>query len=251
MDRDLESAKLIVAILGLGATFVAGFVGFRTFLRTEKWKRAEFLAREMKEFFGARGVQNALLLIDWGARDVPLFDPAASHGGRVHVTRRLQVFALRPHTLLDDAVGSDLVQGAGDTGPSEARYTPEEAAIRDCYDAFLDGLERLSSYVQTGLVDVADLRPYLNYWVNDIHAPARDGEDAAWAAAFLTYIHFYKFAGVQWLFRAFGKSIDPAEAAYRGFLAGMDDQALADQLNDAAGNGPRSSATHGLAGVPR
>lgn len=35
-----------------------------TYLRNEMWNRAEFLAREMKEFFGSTRVQKALVLID-------------------------------------------------------------------------------------------------------------------------------------------------------------------------------------------
>ena len=95
------------------------------------WKRAEFLAKEMKEFFDNARVQNAPLLIDWGTRWIRLLDDSESNRGNVVVTRQFQ------------------------------RYTPAEAAIRDCYDAFLDGLERFSSYVQTGLINVRQLRPYL------------------------------------------------------------------------------------------
>ena len=77
------------------------------------------------------------------------------------------------------------------------RYTPPETAIRDCFDAFLDGLERFSSYVQTGLISVSQLRPYLEYWIDDIHEIAKDDDDAAWPAALLAYIEFYRFRGVQ------------------------------------------------------
>jgi hypothetical protein len=234
-DSEVELAKLAVSILGLGGTLVAAIIAVRTFLRTEQWKRAEFLAREMKEFFANRRVQNALTLIDWGSRGVPLLDESAADKGRVHVTRELQVHALLPHTLLNEGVGSDVAQTSADTASSVTRYTPAESAIRDSYDAFLDGLERFSSYVQTGLIDVAELRPYLEYWIDDIHAPAKDEEDAAWSAALLTYIHFYRFAGVQWLFRTFNRSIDPSQATYHGFLTKMRDQTLAAKLAAAVG----------------
>jgi hypothetical protein len=50
-------------------------------------------------------------------------------------------------------------------------FTHAEAAIRDPYDALLDGFERLASYVKMGLVEVASLRPYIGYWVDDIASP--------------------------------------------------------------------------------
>jgi hypothetical protein len=232
-NASVEIAKLIVSTLALAGTFLAAGIALRSFLRGEHWKRAEFLAREMKEFFDGSRVQNALLLIDWGTRRIQLLDDNADDHGRVKVTRQLQVRALLPHTLLSGAV-SDPEQ-VGDADSSMRRYTPAEAAIRDCYDAFLDGLERFSSYTQTGLISVKQLRPYLQYWIDDVHTQATDEEDAAWSAALLTYIAFYRFHGVQWLFRAFDRSIDPSGSTFVGFLTTMRDQQLAERLAAAAG----------------
>jgi hypothetical protein len=136
--------------------------------------------------------------------------------------------ALLPHTLVGD-LGSDIEA----TTSTQQRFTVAQVAIRDCYDAFLDGLERFSSYVVTGLIDRADLAPYLSYWIEDIHAATNDPEDAAWCATLLTYIAFYRFTGVQSLFAAFDRAIDPASAAYQGFLKQMSDQALARRLASA------------------
>jgi hypothetical protein len=53
-------------------------------------------------------------------------------------------------------------------GVASEGFTQSQAAIRDCYDAFLDGLGRFASYVKTGLIDVPSLRPYIRYWIEDI-----------------------------------------------------------------------------------
>ena len=187
----------------------------------------------MKEFFDNARVQNALLLIDWGSRDIRLLDESAPDQGKVRVTRQLQVHALLPHTLISEA-GSDSEE-ARSVDSLGRGYSVPEAAIRDCYDAFLDGLERFSSCTETGLISVEQLRPYLQYWIDDIHSPAKDEEDAAWSAALLTYIAFYRFHGVQWLFRAFDRSIDPSTSVFTGFLRQMRDQRLAGRLAAAAG----------------
>ena len=63
--------------------------------------RAEFLAREMKEFFDSPRVQNALLLIDWSSRRIRLLDDGADDHGKVKVTRQLQVRALLPPHALE------------------------------------------------------------------------------------------------------------------------------------------------------
>ena len=63
-----------------------------------------------------------------------------------------------------------------------------------------------------------------------MHAPAKDSEDAAWSAALLTYIEFYRFQGVQWLFHTFNRSIAPNSESFRSFTSQMADQALAAKL---------------------
>jgi len=228
----MELAKLWVEIIGLVASFSAAIVALRAFLRGEQWKRAEFLAKEMKEFLDNPRVQKALLLIDWGSRRIALLDDSADDHGYVLVTRQLQVNALLPHTFLSPASmeESDAISSV------TQRYTPSQAAIRDCYDAFLDGLERFSSYFETRLINIKQLHPYLRYWIDKIHEPVQNADDAAWKAALLTYVAFYEFPGVQSLFRAFDRSIDPSAPAFRGFLEKMKDQELARRLAAAAGS---------------
>jgi hypothetical protein len=230
----IEVAKLLVSTVALVGTAVAAIIAIRTFRRTEQWKRAEFLANEMKEFLDDRNVRNALLLIDWGSRQITLLDENAPNQGKIRVTRQLQVRALLPHTIVHPSVGSDVEQSSEQSESGLLAYSAEEAAIRDCYDAFLDGLERLSNYVQSGLVDGSALKPYIGYWIDDIHAATSDPDDAAWAATLLTYIDFYRFKGVQWLFSHLDRSIGCDSVAYRGFLRSMEDQKLAGLLANVA-----------------
>jgi hypothetical protein len=211
---------LWVSIVTAVLAFSGALVAWRTFLRTERWKQAEFLAREMKEFFGDERVARALQMVDWGLRRIRLLEEFAPNGGFVIVDRALQVRALKPHVLL--------VQGSDEVGVG--RFTIEEASIRDHYDAFLDGLERLGNFLQTKLVTVEMLTPYIGYWIEDIQSESANAADAAWTAALLTYIDFYRFRAVQSLFEAFGKPIDPWSLAYRRSLEAMEDRTLADGL---------------------
>jgi len=225
----LEHIKSVVTIAGAIGSFVVFTIGVSTYLRTEKWKRAEFLANEMKEFFANPRVQKAFSLIDWGSREVGLVEDHSAGDGRVIVTRQMQTMALRPHVLLEDT-GSDSEVFTVDDAVHSIGFTQSEAAIRDCYDAFLDGLERFGSYLQTGLTDVRSLRPYIGYWIDDISSRTENADDAAWCAALLTYISFYRFDGVLWLFDAFGSGIRPSSSTYISFLELMADQDLASQL---------------------
>lgn len=240
-----NTVKVFAALGGL----IGFFTAVSTYYRTERWKRAEFLAHEMKEFFATPRVQTALLLIDWGTRRIKLLENVQAELAFVVVDRDMQSRGLSPHVLLgmngadpgimvvkesfdSEGVGSDDAQSESS---ERDRFTQPEAAIRDCYDAFLDGLERFASYVKTGLIDKASLRPYIGYWIDDISDPLVSRGDATWNATLLTYISFYRFNEVLWLFCEFGKDIGPKSTIYTAMLKQMEDQQLAKDLAGTVG----------------
>jgi hypothetical protein len=228
----LDQWKLALSVFGFLGTVSALLFGITQYRRAETWKRAEFLAKEMKEFFANDRTRMALMLSDWSSRQVHLL--ALTNPDDVTVTRftrAMQVNALRPHSIVDPTLGSDSEGPVSDGEPPElSRFTREEAVIRDCFDSYLDGLERFGSYLSTGLVTVEDLRPYLGYWIDDLVSAALDSEDAAWAASVITYLHFYGYKGVNNLFLVFGYDIGPKSTIYQGFTKLMADQSLADRL---------------------
>jgi len=222
----LDDYLKILALFGGSIAFSVGLFQYR---KAQRWKKAEFLANEMNDFFANQRVEKALLLIDWGCRKIHLLENGPADEGVVTVTRQMQTIGLRPHILLD-RTGSDRETFTVDGGVSREGFTLAQAAIRDCYDAFFDGLERFASYVKTGLIDVPSLRPYIGYWLDQISSPTENADDAAWCAALLTYANFYGFDGVLWLFDAFGSGIRVSSPTYISFLKLMADQELASQL---------------------
>jgi hypothetical protein len=108
----------------------------------------------MKSLFGDPVVQAALLMIDWGSRRIPLYpDRQAESERSVRLTNEVVAAALMFH--------DERPEGFSDV----------ESDIRAAFDRFLDGLERFHSYVETGLVKLDDLRPYLSYWARNICRP--------------------------------------------------------------------------------
>jgi len=118
----------------------------------------------------------------------------------------------------------------GSDEPGVGRFTPAEAAIRDHYDVLLDGLERFGNYLRTRFVRRGTLEPYIGYWIADIDSGLENPVDWAWRTTLFTYLSFYRFTGVLYLFRAFDKPIDPSSPAYRNALARMQDRKLASTL---------------------
>lgn len=68
----LELAKLMVSILGFAGTIITIWMAIRQYRRAEQWKRAEFVAKEVKDFENSPMVRNALSMIDWGVRRINL-----------------------------------------------------------------------------------------------------------------------------------------------------------------------------------
>jgi len=226
--------KTIIAALTLLVGTVGGTVAYLSYRRNEKWKRAEFLAKEMKDFFADERVQQTMTMIDWGARRIRLASPDSLDGVVVAVNRSLQSRALRPHNILgSDFTEADLTEQPN--GEFFQRYTESEASIRDCYGRFLDGLETFSKYVESDLCEVEALRPFLGYWIAVMQSPETGNAECAWKASLLSYIHFYRYEGVNALFTAFGYDIKPSSGTYRSFLVGMEDKGFASALARSVG----------------
>jgi len=222
----LEIAKLIVSILGFGGTICALYFGFRQYKRAEQWKRAEFVAKEIKEFESDPVVRNVLQMIDWGERRVNIFQrDDIEYDQYVKVTREDQWRALLPHRLKEAYPSTEV--GEWDVG--KKRYTAEETKIRDGYDIFLDYLQRFGNFIEAKLVSPDELRPYLSYWLESI-AYGDAQEDSEWRCALLSYINYYKFSGVVKLFAAYGFDISPNGQIYNDLKNQMAKQELFDAL---------------------
>jgi hypothetical protein len=187
--RGLERWKLGLSIVGYAGAAAAFVVGYRQYRRADYWKRSEFLAKEMKDFFADPEVGAALTMIEWGVRRVKL--NMSSSDPYVRVDRKLQCAALRPHTMLNASGDSDQVGSGAAVLAGNNAFTPAEAAIGDAYDHFLDGLNRFGTYLAGDLLTVTDLGPYLNYWVESIADTQCNAEDSLWSLSLLAYINFY------------------------------------------------------------
>lgn len=212
-------------------TVIVIVAGLGQYWQAQQWKRAEFVADEMKSFFAQTGVRKAMVMIDWGTRNINLFENDSTDPKTWPlVSRRLQSDALLPHPLRKERGGAvDAVQAEA-VDSDLAGFSFEEVAIRDAFDAFLDGLERFASHVENGLLAPRDLRPYLGYWIDDIARPTNDAADGEWACSLLAYIAFYRYTGVRALFQAFGHDITPEGALFAGFLRQVADRSRAEQF---------------------
>jgi len=238
--------------LTLGGAALAFLIGLLQYRRGQRWKRVALAAKEMKEMLADTKAATALTMIDWASRNFKLkaiYDRKSSEETRVTIED--QWIALLPHTFNapkrspdpSSSQSSDIQNTDRSTPSMESTQTPpeliadeqvslsrdgsqfrgynvKETAIRDCYDALLDRLDRLGSYLRTGLLTVEDMRPYIGYYINDIAAEAKSPAEAIWSVSLLTYIYFYHFDGIPYLFKRFGLPILPDEGRFEAFVDG-------------------------------
>jgi hypothetical protein len=172
------NVKVTEAIQVSGA-LVAFVIALWQYIKSQRWKRAEFVAGEVKSFLDDIAVKTVLTMLDWGQREIQLYryDDDASREG-VLVDRPLLSSALMIHV---------------EHGP----FSREEAAIRDIFDRFLSGLERFESFIEAGLVSERDFVPYLHYWTNALagNDPGLSGGEVL--SRFWKFVDFYGYRGVR------------------------------------------------------
>lgn len=169
-----------IALFGAAVAFVVGLLQYR---KSQRWKRSEWVAQEMDGFFKDPVVRSALCMIDWGARRLELYPNREKPEERfVVVTDDRMARALEFHENRPEG------------------FTEDEAAIRDAFDHLLDRLERIHSFVEAGLVTVADVSPYLRYWAEHILAARTDDPKVQRLVQLRRFIDRYSFSGVAILF---------------------------------------------------
>lgn len=175
-----------IALLGVVAGIVGFISGLNQYIQTQKWKRAEFVVKEIKEFEAKPEVSAALQMLDWNARcsNVPgLEEP-------IQVTDELLIRALVPHTKRNN-------------------FSPEEVAVRDCFDELFDSLERFDHFIQSNLVTADEFRPYLIYSLRIMGDQRSQRKPPQFYKNLWDYINFYEYPGVQRLLKRYGYDIKP------------------------------------------
>jgi hypothetical protein len=175
----LPSLSALIAIVTLA-------FGVWQYWKAQKWKRAEFVAAQIKEFEGNPLVRCATKMLDFPNETI-------SVQGRNIEYDETMLAATLPH--------EDLIPTS----------TPVQADIRLAFCDFFDGLERMHHFVQTGLISAEHLTPYLLYWFRRFSTTRYASEeflDSIW-----TFIDGYEYTGVRQLAEDFGFQPPKADEA--------------------------------------
>ena len=181
----LSPTDQLHAIAFIGAA-IASSIGLAQYIRAQTWKRTEWVAEEMESFFNDWRVMVALRMIDYGERRLEFYPARADEAAR---------FVM----VLDDDVVKALEHHITSDGKNRV-FTDDELTIRDLFDHLLNRLERIQSFVRTGLLGYRDVRPYLDYWaIQVVEADVLDPKVQR-VVALRRFMEIYGYHGVRLLF---------------------------------------------------
>lgn len=188
---DVETRKLLTEWAKIAGGVVVFLIGLCQYRKTQKWKRREFIAAQMKEFEADRKIQLAMTMLDWNERKLYFPSEAGDKPIALKIDEAILCSALLPHEWTS--------------------YSEDEAKIRDCFDHFLDMLVRLWNFVEAGLISVDELRPYMDYWIELVSGQKPDWHTPEFFALLLNHIQKYGFLRAAKLIRSFGFNEQPSK----------------------------------------
>lgn len=161
------------------------------YIKGQKWKKSEFLSKEIKEFFKDDIVKMVCAMLDWNTRKIEI------DGKVVTVTDEMLYEALQTHNV-------------------KGKFTETEAKIRDIFDQFFDKLSYFNIHIENGLVSQREVLSYLSYYLDILSKPGRKSKRLV--ATFNNYINYYGFKNVQELINKSNKKKNPLLEKLNYFL---------------------------------
>lgn len=164
----------IVPLLAI-LTFIKAIVEY---VKVLKWKKSEFLSKEIKEFYSDKDINLICKLLDWNVRKVEL------NGETVKIDDNFLESALLTHR-------------------KKAKFSEHEAIIRDKFDYFFDRLSYFNIYIENNLVSEKETLRYLSYYLDILVNTGR--KDKKLVDEFNEYIDYYEFENVKSLLYKYTK----------------------------------------------
>jgi hypothetical protein len=160
-------------IVTLAAAVAGGSFALWRWTVDQKWRRAQYAQSLIKEFFDKKSVAKACEIIDTIGEIEFEIEGNPKRRRIIDVTDELLVQSL---TTFDQ----------------KEENTDEEIAIRDVLDEFFGGLSVFQSHIDTGLIKLQDVRPYLEYWIKELsgHGNVHGKEVAQQVGRFLQYFGY-------------------------------------------------------------
>ena len=186
-----------LALAAAAAAVFAFFHALHQYQEGLRWKRARFLGRQYAKFRADPKVAAAFALLDqYDQRSVVLFPDADDQRKNSRVIAVTQV-----------------VTALAETDPDNLPDARDYDAIRDCFDAFFDGLEGFECYLIADVIDQKHLANLLEYWVRQFADGNKSKKGPLFVRAARGYVMKWYPGEVQNLCHRFGCGFPQATPA--------------------------------------
>jgi len=182
MSNELE---LGIKIGGFVITVLLFIKGVFEYTKAQKWKKAEFVSKEIKEFNADFNMKRAMVLLDWNENEIELKNNELGSKNQLSFTDELIISSLQTHKQKNE-------------------FEDEEVVIKSIFDAFFDRLILFDNYIETGLIQVKDIKPYLNYWVAILADPQNGRKSKEVRTQIWKYIDEYEYNQLRLFCTKFG-----------------------------------------------
>jgi hypothetical protein len=139
--------KTIYLLLTVLALVAFGF-GVLQYAISENWKRSDFVAKKIEDFYADSINRSVLIMLDYEGRSIELF-PERADAKDKYVKVDIQ-----------------MVQNALREEAEDFQWSAEEFRVREYFDHYLRSLSRLNYYIETEAIKAHELCADFGYWVN-------------------------------------------------------------------------------------
>jgi len=176
----IQIALLLVSIIAL-------IKGLYEYSKAQKWKKAEFVSKEMKEFLNDFDVKRAFTLLDWSYSDIPLKENDIVGKKALKFDNELIYNSLKTHLEVENG-----------------EFTDAEATLKIVFDALFEKLLIFEHYIKTNLITNKDIKPYLIYWIEIIADIDNKMKPIEIKRQMFVYIDQYGYSELRCFFKRFG-----------------------------------------------
>ena len=227
-----EPLRLWLAALLSPAVTLAGFIfvsrqfalaektyksGLEKTQKEQDWKKAEFLGKEARDFFGDKRVERVISILDWSGRYFD-FEDRGFNGkclllaDNAPVSSKIESVKFAFEKAERFAVLSWALRNHDDKG----NFSDLEAILRDEFDWFFFRLGMFQQFIDTEVVEYKEFDGFLNYIIDLVAQKDRSQQLGASLTFYIERYKFYKVADLIKLREAYlQKQIDvhkPAQA---------------------------------------
>lgn len=178
LELGLKIGALVISLLLL-------IKGIYEYTKAQKWKKAEFVSKEIKEFYNDFDIKRAMILLDWNSNELDLKTNEIEGEKKFYFNDDLIVSALQTHK----------------DSPS---FSDKEVVIKGVFDSLFDRLTMFDNYIETGLIRTNDIKPYLIYWIRILADSQNDRKSKEVRSQIWKYIDEYGYDRIRTFCNKFG-----------------------------------------------